>query len=172
MFFWNSLAFSVIQWMLAIWSLVPLTFSKSSLYIWKFSIHVPLKPDLKDFEHDLASIWNEFNSMVVWTFFGISFLLNWNEHWPFPVYMHAMGQILAFQSDIFFCKLPRLSGYHFPGTDRSGGAMDPEPGRDLPQRLTALPSLSFPLSVWDIMFFPSRFLPESHLEHAIEAVHA
>ena len=28
MFFWNSLAFSVIQWMLAIWSLVPLPFLK------------------------------------------------------------------------------------------------------------------------------------------------
>ena len=32
------------------------SFSKSSLYIWKFSIHVLLKADLKDFEHDLASI--------------------------------------------------------------------------------------------------------------------
>ena len=31
-------------------------FSKSSLYIWKFSIHVLLKPSLKDFEHDLASM--------------------------------------------------------------------------------------------------------------------
>ena len=28
MFFWNSLAFSMIQWMLAIWSLVPLSFLK------------------------------------------------------------------------------------------------------------------------------------------------
>ena len=28
MFFWNSLAFSMIQWMLAIWSLVPLPFLK------------------------------------------------------------------------------------------------------------------------------------------------
>ena len=28
MFFWNSLAFSMIQWMLAIWSLVPLLFLK------------------------------------------------------------------------------------------------------------------------------------------------
>ena len=27
------------------------TFSKSSLYIWKFSVHVLLKPSLKDFEH-------------------------------------------------------------------------------------------------------------------------
>ena len=28
MFFWNSLAFSMIQWMLAIWSLIPLPFLK------------------------------------------------------------------------------------------------------------------------------------------------
>ena len=27
------------------------TFSKSSLYIWKFSIHILLKPSLKNFEH-------------------------------------------------------------------------------------------------------------------------
>ena len=31
-------------------------FSKSSLYIWKFSVHILLKPNLKDFEHDLASM--------------------------------------------------------------------------------------------------------------------
>ena len=29
-------------------------FSNSCLYIWKFSIHVLLKPSLKDFEHNLA----------------------------------------------------------------------------------------------------------------------
>ena len=29
---------------------------KSSLNIWKFSVHVSLKPILKDFEHDLASM--------------------------------------------------------------------------------------------------------------------
>ena len=34
-------------------------FSKSSSYLWKFSIHILLKPNLKDFEHDLASLWNE-----------------------------------------------------------------------------------------------------------------
>ena len=32
------------------------TFSKCSLYIWKFSVHILLKPNLKDFEHYLASI--------------------------------------------------------------------------------------------------------------------
>ena len=32
------------------------TFSKASLYIWKFSVHVILNPSLKDFEHYLASM--------------------------------------------------------------------------------------------------------------------
>ena len=36
-------------------------FSKSNLYIWKFFVHVLLKPHLKDFEHCLATflIWNQ-----------------------------------------------------------------------------------------------------------------
>ena len=29
-------------------------FSKSSLYIWEFLVHILLKPSLKDFEHHLA----------------------------------------------------------------------------------------------------------------------
>jgi len=31
-------------------------FSKSSLNVWNFSVHVLLKPSLKDFEHYLASM--------------------------------------------------------------------------------------------------------------------
>ena len=31
-------------------------FSKSSLYIWEFSVHILLKPSLKDFEHYIASM--------------------------------------------------------------------------------------------------------------------
>ena len=31
-------------------------FSKSSLYIWKFLVHILLKPSLENFEHDLASM--------------------------------------------------------------------------------------------------------------------
>ena len=31
-------------------------FSQSSLYIWKFLVHVLLKPSLKDFEHNLAGV--------------------------------------------------------------------------------------------------------------------
>ena len=30
-------------------------FSKPSLYIWKLSVHIVLKPSLKDFEHYLVS---------------------------------------------------------------------------------------------------------------------
>ena len=64
-------------------------FSKSSLYIWKFSVHMLLKPSLKYFEHYLASMWNECNCAVVWTFFGIIFLWDWSENWPFPVSGHC-----------------------------------------------------------------------------------
>ena len=32
------------------------TFSKSSLNIWEFSVHILLKPSLENFEHDLSSM--------------------------------------------------------------------------------------------------------------------
>ena len=58
-------------------------FSKSNLNIWKFTVHVLLKPGLENFEH--TSMWYECNCAVVWAFFGIAFLWDWNENWPFPV---------------------------------------------------------------------------------------
>ena len=70
--FWNSLAFSMIQQMLAIWS-VSSAFSIPSLNIWKFSVHILLKPSLKDFEDNLSSMWNECNCTVVWTFLALPF---------------------------------------------------------------------------------------------------
>ena len=60
-------------------------FSKPSLYIWNFSVHILQKPSLKDFEHNLVSMWNESNCMIVWTFFGIALLWDWTENWPFLV---------------------------------------------------------------------------------------
>ena len=105
MFFWDSLAFSMIQWMLAIWSLVPQT----SLYIWMFSVHVLLKLSLKDFEHYLASKWDEHSCMLGSTFFEIVFLLDWlktdlflhcGHYWVFQIadmldaevlYPHSLG---------------------------------------------------------------------------------
>ena len=61
------------------------TFSKSSLNIWKFMVHLLLKPGLENFEHYFASMWDECNCEVVWAFFGIAFLWHWNENGPFPV---------------------------------------------------------------------------------------
>ena len=98
-------------------------FSKSNLNIWKFSVHILLKPCLENFEHyftthssilawkipwmeepgrlqsmgsqrvghnwatslSLTSVWDECNCAVVWAFFGIALLWDWNENWPFPV---------------------------------------------------------------------------------------
>ena len=84
MFFWNFLAFlwSNECWQFDLWFLA---FSKSSLNTWKFSVHILLKPILEDFEHDLVHMWNECNCVVVWTYFGIAFLWDWNENWHFPV---------------------------------------------------------------------------------------
>ena len=48
------------------------TFSKFSSYMCKFLVHVLLKPSLKDFEDNLATMWNECNCTVDWTFFGIA----------------------------------------------------------------------------------------------------
>ena len=158
MFFWNCLAFlydpTDVDNLISDSS----SFSKSSLNIWKFTVHVLLKPGLENFEHYfasmwkwslslyptlckpmhcsppgssihgilqarvlewvaisfsrgssrprdwtqvscivgrrftiwatrevLASMWDECNCVVVWTFLGIAFLWDWNENWPFPV---------------------------------------------------------------------------------------
>ena len=77
MIFLNFLAFSMIQQMLAISSLVPVPFlnpvcisgSSQFMYCWSLS--------WKDFEQYLACMWNERNYVVVWIFFGIALLWNW-----------------------------------------------------------------------------------------------
>ena len=59
-------------------------FSKSTLNIWKVSVH--FQPSLENFEYySITSMWDECNCAVVWAFFGIAFLWEWNENWPFPV---------------------------------------------------------------------------------------
>ena len=60
-------------------------FSKSSSNIWKFTVCILFKPGLENFEHYFASVWDKCNCAVVWAFFGIAFLCDWNENWPFPV---------------------------------------------------------------------------------------
>ena len=60
-------------------------FSKTSLSIRKFMVHILLKPGLENFEHYLASMWDKCNCVVIWIFFDIAFLWDWNENWHFPV---------------------------------------------------------------------------------------
>ena len=60
-------------------------FSKSSLNIWKFTVYVFLKTGLENYKHYFTSMWDECNCAVVWAFFGIAFLRNWNENWPFLI---------------------------------------------------------------------------------------
>ena len=68
-------------------------FSKSSLNIWKFMVHILLKPGLENFEHYFARVWDECNCVVVWALFGIAFLWDWNENSPLPV----LWPLLSFQ---------------------------------------------------------------------------
>ena len=47
-------------------------FSKASWNIWKFTIHVLMKPGLENFEHYFTIMWDECSCAVVWAFFGIA----------------------------------------------------------------------------------------------------
>ena len=51
--------------------------SKSIFNIWKFTVHILLKPDLENFEPYFTSMWDEGNCAVVGAFFGIAFFEIW-----------------------------------------------------------------------------------------------
>ena len=55
-------------------------FSKTSLNIREFAVHVLLKPVLENFEHSFNSMRDECNCAVVCAFFCIALLWNWNEN--------------------------------------------------------------------------------------------
>ena len=65
MFFCNSCAFSM-----TIWYLVPLPSLNPAWTSGISQFHVLLKPGLENFEHYFASMWDECNCVVVWTFLG------------------------------------------------------------------------------------------------------
>ena len=66
-------------------------FSKSSLTIWKFTYCWSLTWRILSIT---LLVWDECNCAVVWAFFGIAFLRDWNENWPFPV----LWPLLSFPS--------------------------------------------------------------------------
>ena len=56
-------------------------FSKPSWNIWTFLVCIMLKPRVQDFKHDLTSMGDECNCLMVWT----ALLGNLDEDWTFPV---------------------------------------------------------------------------------------
>ena len=80
-------------------------FSKTSLNIREFMVQVLLKLGLENFEHYFTSMWDECNCAVVWAFFGIAFLWNWNENRPFPVLWPLLSfpDLLAYWVQHFHC---------------------------------------------------------------------
>ena len=85
-------------------------FSKSRLYIWKCSVHILLKPRLKDFKHYLASMWSEYNYAVLChclyslalPLFGIwmkaDLLQSCSHCWVFQICWHIECSTLAASS--------------------------------------------------------------------------
>ena len=63
----------MIQQLLTIWSPVPLPFLNPD-WTSEASQFILLKPSLKGFEHYFASMWNEYNCTLVWTFFKTALL--------------------------------------------------------------------------------------------------
>ena len=72
-------------------------FSKSSLNIWKFMVHIPLKPGLENFEHYFDSVWEQCSCVVsehslALPFFGIGMktdrFQSWGHCWVFQICWH------------------------------------------------------------------------------------
>ena len=70
-------------------------FSKTSLNIWKFTVHILLKPGLENFKHCFTSVWDEHNCAVVWAFFGIGMktdiFQSCGHCWVFQICWHIEG---------------------------------------------------------------------------------
>ena len=64
-FFWNPFAFSMIPANFGNLISGSSVFSKPNLDIWKFLVHIMLKPSMEDFKHDLTSIGDEVNCPMV-----------------------------------------------------------------------------------------------------------
>ena len=96
--------------MLAIWSLVPLPFLKPAwttgsswfMYCWSLAWRIS--------SITLLSVWDECNCAVVWAFFGIAFLWDWNENWPFSVLWPLLSfpNLLAYECSTFTASSSRI----------------------------------------------------------------
>ena len=94
-------------------------FSKNSLNIWKFSVHLLLKAGLENFEYYFASMWDKCNGEVVWTFFDIAFLWDWYENTfsspvataEFSKFAGILSVVLP-QKHLLECEIAQLEFHH------------------------------------------------------------
>ena len=84
------------------------SFSKPSLNIWKFLVHIILKPSMLDFKHDLTSMGNKCNCLMASAFFGTTLLGNWDEDWPFPVLWPLLGFQICWHNE---CEILMASSF-------------------------------------------------------------
>ena len=65
-------------------------------------VHILLKPGLENFKHDFASVWDDGNFTVVWTFFGIAMktdIFQSCDHcWVFQICWHTEYSTLTASS--------------------------------------------------------------------------
>ena len=101
MLFWNSLALFYDPMDVGNLISCSSTFSKSSLYIWKVSVHILMKPGLNDFEHSLASLWNEPYNVKVWTFFDIVLRWGCSENSISKLSLLSFPNLLAYWSSLY-----------------------------------------------------------------------
>ena len=97
MFFWNSLAFCMIQWILAIWSLVPLPFLKPGwtsgssrfTYCWSLAWRIL---SITSLACEMSAIVWYFKHSLALPFFGIGmktdFFQSYGHFWVFQICWH------------------------------------------------------------------------------------
>ena len=79
-------------------------FSKFSLNICKFMVHMLLRPSLENFQHCFASVWNGCNCMVLWTFLGIllSLIVLNSSKLIFPGICISCANLILFSTRRYF----------------------------------------------------------------------
>ena len=92
----------MIQWMLAIWSLVP-AFSQSRLYIWKFLIHLLLKPSLKDSEYCQHLKWVQLCGCLNILWHCPSLGLKWKLTFSSPAATAEFSKFVGILSEALWC---------------------------------------------------------------------
>ena len=70
-------------------------FSKTRLNIWKFRVHILLKPGLENFEHYSTGVWDECNCGVFWAFFAMPFFGTGMKTEPFQSKFSKFAGILS-----------------------------------------------------------------------------